>query len=237
MNIIEEYSKFSGLKANRDKTEALWIGRDKTSSEKPSNIKWNSKGINILGIYFSHNQDEMVSENLKRKIEDSEKLINIWKRRNLTLIGRIQVVKTFIIPKFLYLSSSMVIPKNYVERIQKLIRNFIWKGNHRIKYNTLISSIENGGLNLPYLETKIYVHRITIIKRYLCDDKPMWKGLVDFFFNNVGGLKFLLKCNYSLKNLPIMLPDFYNEMLFAWLRILERMMHQVHIYCLTIKTF
>jgi len=70
----------------------------------------------------------------------------MWKWRGLTLLAKIQIVKTFIIPKFLSKSALMSVSKDLIKEINKLIYGFIWKGNDKIKRSALIHDNENGGL-------------------------------------------------------------------------------------------
>lgn len=46
----------------------------------------------------------------------------MWKQRDLTMIGRIQIVKTFIISQFTYVCSAVHIPENYVVELNNLER-------------------------------------------------------------------------------------------------------------------
>ena len=61
--------------------------------------------------------------------------LNSWKGRGFTLIGKIQIVKSFIIPKFLSKVALISVPEDHVREINKLIYHFVWKG--KIKSNDL----------------------------------------------------------------------------------------------------
>jgi hypothetical protein len=52
MNEIEIFGNFSGLMINRNKTEGLRIGKLKHSKDKEEHIKWTSKPIKTLLMYF-----------------------------------------------------------------------------------------------------------------------------------------------------------------------------------------
>ena len=47
--LIEYFGRFSGLKLNLEKTEALWLGSVKNCKRQPLGIKWPSKPIKALG--------------------------------------------------------------------------------------------------------------------------------------------------------------------------------------------
>jgi len=72
---------------------------------------------------MTHKTNEL---NFAEKIRNLEKTLNSWKRRNLTLNGKINIVKTFGLSKLIYNASVLVIPEKYIKEIEKLIFDFIW---------------------------------------------------------------------------------------------------------------
>ena len=74
----------------------LRIGKDASSHPilcTELGLEWVHK-LKILGIYLTATLSDMES-NLTETIEDIEKLLNRWTFRNLTVYGRILVVKAF----------------------------------------------------------------------------------------------------------------------------------------------
>ena len=69
----------------------------------------------------------------------------MWKWRGLTLLGKIQTVKPFIIPKGLSKAALIAVKDDLIKEINSLIYRFIWKGNDKINLAALISDIEGGG--------------------------------------------------------------------------------------------
>ena len=104
LNTLEIFGNYSGLKMNKDKTRVLWIGRKKHSKDKlvttPMLI---CDDFDLLGITFSLDLETMLQKNYCKCIEDIKNTINHWKRRYLTPMGKITVIKTFIISKFTHL--------------------------------------------------------------------------------------------------------------------------------------
>ena len=90
----------------------------------------------------------------------------MWKWRGLTLLGKIQIVKTFIIPKFLSKATLISVSKDLIKGINKLIYGFIWKGNDKIKRSALINDIENGGLKMLDIESMISAQRVMALKKF-----------------------------------------------------------------------
>ena len=83
----------------------------------------------------------------------------MWKWTGLTLTRKIQIVKTFAIPKFMSHVSN-----DLIQAANKEYFNFIWKGNHRIKRCALNNDIEYGGLKMMDLESMIRAQSIMCLK-------------------------------------------------------------------------
>ena len=87
------------------------------------------------------------------------------KGRGLTLIGKIQIVKSFIIPKFLSKAVLISVPEDHVREINKLIYHVIWKGNDKIKRSALINDINDGGLKMLDIRLMICAQRVMVLKK------------------------------------------------------------------------
>ena len=167
-NLIELLCKFkhvSGLEINTTKTEAMWLGAWRNRTDTPYKFKWPQEPIRALGVFFSYNSDDANNLNFGEKISNLEKTLNSWKRRKLTLHGRIKIVKTLGLSKLIYNTSVLVIPEHYVKEINKLTFNFIWEEKPaKIKKKTIISDIKHGGLKMLDFEIMDKALKIAWIK-------------------------------------------------------------------------
>lgn len=80
--------------------------------------------------------------------------IQQWNRRILTLIGRVTVIKTLILPKLKYLFISLTNSNKELlaSLTQELIR-FLWKAKcDKIKRDVVTQNYFNGGLNMANLD-------------------------------------------------------------------------------------
>ena len=158
MNEIEIFGNFSGLMINRNKTEGLWIGKLKHSQDKVKNIKWTNKPIKTLGIYYGHDYIECEKLNWEKKIEKMNSLFLSWSKRNLSILGKVLIIKALITPIFTFIVSSCVIPEKYKKEIESKCFKFIWNGKpDKVKRNTLIGDFEKGGLNMIDIEIILYL--------------------------------------------------------------------------------
>ena len=61
-----------------------------------------SSTVKILGVYFTNNYQRFCERNFECIVKSIKELLKSWSWRGLTLIGRIQLVKSFVITKILY---------------------------------------------------------------------------------------------------------------------------------------
>ena len=119
--------------------------------------------------------------------ESIKKTINLLKWRGLSLIGRIQIVKTFAI-RNLMLEHRLLGSR---ERSWFDLLSFIWNGKDKVKRNAILSEVENGGLNMLHTEHMIRTERVLWLQKVLEDYESPWKMFLGESLKPVGG-KFLL---------------------------------------------
>ena len=126
---IEHYGTCSGLKVNHEKTDLLLLGNLTCTVQETAlnNIKI-KRSVKILGVHFAYDIHTKQKLNINELISSIQLKLRIWRCRDLTIIGRTQIVKTFIIPIFLYRTSLISLDKEFVKEANKIIFDFIWKG-------------------------------------------------------------------------------------------------------------
>ena len=154
LTVFQIFSKCSGLNINKDKSESIWIGASSNYLHKPFNLKW-TKGATCLGVYVTNNISKLCDRKFSEKICKIEHILSLWTLRKLTLLGKVQVINTLIVPQLLYLCSVLHMPKQYIEQYQKIVTKFIWNNKPpKVKYKAMINSSENGGLKLQDINCK-----------------------------------------------------------------------------------
>ena len=115
------------FETNVYKSKAMWLGQMRNSAEKPLDVEWPTDPIKALGVYFSMMSMQLKITNFNPKIKQIKTLFNIWKMRNLdlTLAGKILLIKTFPLSKLIYLASVTHVPENIIDQIDKIILNFL----------------------------------------------------------------------------------------------------------------
>ena len=136
LNIFGSFAKISGLRINKHKTEAMWLGRYKGREDRPHSLKW-VRQAKILGVYFRNDLSAcQIEENWTSKTEKlkkNKKTIAQWSRRNLSIYGKIVIAKTFLISQFIYIMQSIGLPNNILHNINRALYSFLWKKNYNNK--------------------------------------------------------------------------------------------------------
>ena len=151
----------------------------------------------------------MEKVNFEETLKSISEKLRFWNWRNLTILGRIQIVKTFAVPILMHRAGLVCMHKDIMEA-DKILFNFIWKGKDKVKRSTLISDVEKGGLRAPHLESTIKTQRVLYCKKFVNSQQSSWKTILLHYLRPVGG-KLVLGCGFDIKKLPIKLPKFYEE--------------------------
>ena len=218
LNMLEKFRSISGLQVNTSKTEALWLGCWKDRRDTPFNFKWPEDPICALGVFFSYNTLKADKLNFDDKLRSMEKILNIWKCRRLTLIGKINIVKTLALSKLIFNSSNLYLPLHVIDAANKMIFDFIWEGKPpKIKKSTIIGEKANGGLKMIDFGLMAIALKITWIQRIRQTSDAAWKVIPEYALSHLGGFAFLLDCRYDLNLLQLHdLPPFYHSVLKYW---------------------
>jgi len=164
METLQVFSRFSNLQVNNDKTEIFAIGGQKLDQKNFHHEVQTS--IQILGIVFYYNTSLRMKGNFDSIFKSIKDTLSMWKWRGLTLLGRIQIIKSFVIPKILSKATVIAVTDDFIKEINSLIYSFIWKGNDKIKCAALINGIENGGLRMLDIQSMIHSQGDGFKKKY-----------------------------------------------------------------------
>ena len=125
-DILSLYSNISGLKINVNKSKIVRFGVlcNHLTVEWVDNVIY-YLGINIPVDFLS----DIYSINFEAKIKEAKTLVKLWNCRKLTVLGKIKVNKSLVIPKFVCLSSTLPDPPDsFFVTLQKMCFNFLWSG-------------------------------------------------------------------------------------------------------------
>ena len=170
VRMLDAFSSMSGLKVNNDKTQIVWIGSSINCGIKymtDRNFVWDPGTFQNLGITFTVNINDIVHLNFGDKIDEVKRDLCKWKRRNLTPIGKITLIKTLVMAKLTYLLINLPDPPPiFLEEIDNLITRFLWGGKtNKIRKSTTYKSYDKGGLKMYNIYSSLAAFKISWLKR------------------------------------------------------------------------
>ena len=181
---IDFFSESSGCKLNISKSEAMWIGSKEGSPSHPfseNGLKWNKLTFKTLGIHFSLNTKQLYDLNHKVKLKSIESTLNCWRARNLSLVGKICVIKTLLLPQLLYFFSVLCIklPKSFFKQLNTLLFKFIWNnGSDRVQRQLMCNDFSSGGLRMIDPYSFCLAQKMLWVKLLLDDNyESLWKTI------------------------------------------------------------
>jgi hypothetical protein len=185
LDLIAKFSKISGLKLNNNKTEYLGLGNNRLANCDP---------VTLLGVRVVN--EDMFKENLCPIYEKVEGTLRVWRQRNISMFGRIYIVRSLCISKMLHVLAVLpTLPDHYLKMFNTLFYDFIWKkGNEKIKRDVLIGPWDLGGAMMPDLISLVKTVHLRWITRLWNDSTSPWKVWLEY--NSIlPDIQHLFECN------------------------------------------
>ena len=221
LDLMDTFKKCSGLRLNKGKTEAMWLGI-KGHRKKGLDIKWQNDKIYSLGIWFCRDHEEDIILNVENALEKCCKVLDTWSNRKLSLKGRITVIKTFAMPKLLYVLNNVYTPDRYVKKAHDCFFKYLWEQKpDKVKRDVITQDYSEGGLRMINFQFMFKSLKAMWIKRMMTNTNANWllyiKSLIDI------NLSDFIKCNLNPNKIPNSIPKFYKQVFSAWAEIKDQM--------------
>ena len=108
-----------------------------------------------FGQVAGHDYQQCYKLHFESKIKQMEEVLEQVAKRNLTLFGKVCIVKTLAISKIVYVSMCLTVPEKIIKEIDQRILKFLWGKRDRIKRKSIVNKLEDGGLNMIDLRSHI----------------------------------------------------------------------------------
>ncbi len=214
LRLIESFSRASGLCLNINKCELMSIKHCGVSSICNIPVK---DQVTYLGIVINKDQKTRCKLNFDPLIVKSQKKFNSWLQRDLSVRGRILLSKAEGLSRLTYAALSLELDKGTLKKVDSMLNKFVWKNKiHYIRKSVLMNPTKQGGLDFLDFTTLNNTFKINWLKNFLKNPFSLWNIIPNYIFSKVGGLNFLLLCNYNVSKIPVKLSNFHKQMLLAW---------------------
>ena len=120
---MQQFSELSGLELNMEKSEFMWIGERKGSTELICGREPAIK-MKVLGVMFSAIEN-CAKDNQEAVESKIRKVLDQWSQRNLTIKGKIAVARYLIASQLTYIMAATRIANKFLALIQSHLMKFV----------------------------------------------------------------------------------------------------------------
>lgn len=116
--------------------------------------------MKVCGNYLSFNREERYNLNITDKINKLNNALKIWKGRNLSINGKILIVKTFALSQLSFVNQFCNMTSADIKKVENICYKFIWNGKDRIRRSYLKNDHTEGGLRSIDIDSYVLALKI-----------------------------------------------------------------------------
>ena len=194
-NIFTEYERLStksGLILNADKTEIMRFKSGGEAIRSTFNVRYlnghysieTREQVKVNGIFLLQDQTRALEMNVDKVVNATMKHLSMWSTRNLSLLGKILIVKTFAISQMIYLMQTCVLNDRVFTRLNNLLFKFLWNKNFnaakapdRVKRSIVMTPIALGGFGMLDIRELDRSIKLRGYGRFLTTNHPFLLGI------------------------------------------------------------
>uniref|UniRef100_A0A8C5MJX8 Reverse transcriptase domain-containing protein n=1 Tax=Leptobrachium leishanense TaxID=445787 RepID=A0A8C5MJX8_9ANUR len=155
---LDTYGTLSNFQINLSKCEVLGVRineRMKKAIVTSYPFKWAHRSIRYLGVALPSDLSQLYITNYEPLLQTISQDLRRWKIPHVSWLGRINILKMNILPRFLYIFQTIPIgvPPKFFALLRTNLIKFIWNDTHpRVSYADMTRHRNRGGLGLPHIE-------------------------------------------------------------------------------------
>lgn len=166
---------------------------------------------------ITKNEDIRERENVCKNVEKCKNILNSWLQRDVTIFGRVLLSKMESLSRSIYPAFSLDISDKMINLLNSLNFKFIWKNKCQyIRRADMVKSIEEGGVNAIDFSAMNGALKLKWLSSFIIHKDSFWFIIPNAIFQKLGGIKFLLRCDYDIYKLPVKLSNYHQQVLRYW---------------------
>ena len=147
--------------------------------------------VKYLGIHITKNIAQRQKLNFLPKIQKTKSILNMWLQRDLSIYGRVLLMKAEGISRFVYPALSLSVDGLYCKEINNAFVKFIWKNRHHyLKKEVMQAKRADGGLELINFIDLNHTFKIKWLKQCLNNYTSVWNFIAFNIFKKNGRIGF-----------------------------------------------
>lgn len=166
LDLLDRFASLSGLRMNKNKSHLLLLRNHKDPPQSYHDIRITDT-VKILGMVFKNNmsEEEHFKHNFAPLLAKIDNICDSWGNRNLSVKGKTTVLNSLVTSILQYPCACSPTPTRLLLDFKTKTTDFLWNFKRsRIAYALLIQPIEEGGLKLADLESRVFACHLKWIK-------------------------------------------------------------------------
>ena len=175
LDTLKFFHSTSGLKVNIEKTKVVQLGvrgDGRMINFEKEKLELTEEFV-LLGVTFNTKElDKITDNNCTLKFPKMKKTLRQWKRRHLTINGKISVFKSLISSMITHILLSLPSPsQEFIDEYENILKDFLWGGKPpKYRREILEYPYNLGGLQLHNLKRFSMSLKMTWLRRLLLSD-------------------------------------------------------------------
>jgi len=120
LKTVDEFGRLAGLALNVKKSKAMWLKWVKNKSNPLNLSKMDAQSSTYI------RGSCLVKLIFFLKIRKLETNLDIWRARNLTLFGRVLIIKSIELSQLVYSAPTLNVPREIIFIIKTNLFSFLW---------------------------------------------------------------------------------------------------------------
>lgn len=173
--------------------------------------------VQYLGILITKDENKRSTSNFNPILQKTQKKLNQWLLRDLSLRGRILLTKAEGISRLTYAALALHVSDKTLKEIDKILFDFVWKNrSHYLRKAIVMNPYEKGSLNFLDFQTLNNTFKINWIKLIFMNPNSIWNTIPFQLLSKLGGISFFLGCNYDIDKIPVKMSAFHRQAFLSW---------------------
>lgn len=179
-HLLKIFGQFSSYKNNNNKKSALLLLNREEREGPQIHIQFTNtpEVFTYLGIRISPAIEDIIPINYNPLVKCIRESLEKWSLMPISMIGRINIIKMSVLPKFLYVfqAISLPLPASFFSTLKKNFNCFIWSNKRpRLRLSLLYLPYEHGGLKLPNMKLYYWAAQLRAAIYYFhTTEVPAW---------------------------------------------------------------
>lgn len=172
LQVIDRCGRYSGIRINWGKSVLFPLHSGVAPLHLDAQLCRVSQ-FRYLGVEIHRDLKQFIGLNLTPVMARVTHQFSSWKTLPLSPVGRVNLIKMSILPKFTYLfrQTPVPIPLSFFTKLDSLVTSFVWNGKApRIAKTTLQLPVAMGGLALPCFLKYYWAAVLVTLKWWLAEE-------------------------------------------------------------------